>query len=157
MKKIITTNSTGVLPIQDNERLQVIDFNLNFMTKIEVQQRVLQFGKPLDLELFSWDEKTLVFSTNQTNLVIDFSGISGCTFKTGSGCTFDTGSGCTFDTGSGCTFDTGSGCTFDTGSGCVCVRRDVFEFFEIPNDKIIKLNNFEILGYTVVDEVKELP
>ena len=133
MKKIITTNSTGVLPIQDNERLQVIDFNLNFMTKIEVQQRVLQFGKPLDLELFSWDEKTLVFSTNQTNLVIDFSGISGCTFKTG------------------------SGCTFDTGSGCVCVRRDVFEFFEIPNDKIIKLNNFEILGYTVVDEVKELP
>lgn len=149
MKKIITTNSTGVLPIQDNERLQVIDFNLNFMTKIEVQQRVLQFGKPLDLELFSWDEKTLVFSTNQTNLVIDFSGISGCTFKTGSGCTFKTGLHCTFDTG--------SHCTFNTGSGCVCVRRDVFEFFEIPNDKIIKLNNFEILGYTVVDEVKELP
>jgi len=26
MKKIITTNSTGILPVQDKERLQVIDY-----------------------------------------------------------------------------------------------------------------------------------
>jgi hypothetical protein len=120
------------------------------MTKIEVQQRVLQFGKPLSLELFSWDENTKVFSTNEDSLVIDFFDASDCTFKTGSNCTFKTGSDCTFKTGSGCTFKTDSGCTFDTGSGCVCIRRDVFEFFEIPAGKKIKLNRYNIRGFVEI-------
>jgi len=88
------------------------------MNKKEVQQRVLQNGKPLDLNKFEWDEKTNTFSSNEKYLVLDFKGIDNCTFKTGSSCTFDTGSYCTFDTGSYCTFDTGSSCTFDTGSYC---------------------------------------
>ena len=33
------------------------------MNKKEVQQRVLQNGKPLDLDKFEWDEKTNTFSS----------------------------------------------------------------------------------------------
>jgi len=31
------------------------------MNKLEIQQRVLQNGKPLDLDKFEWDEKTTIF------------------------------------------------------------------------------------------------
>ena len=88
------------------------------MTKLEVQQRVLKDGKPLDLDLFTWDEKAKVFSSLEDRLVLDFKNNNSCTFRTGSACTFDTGSFCTFKTGSGCTFNTGSDCTFNTGSRC---------------------------------------
>ncbi len=88
------------------------------MTKKEVQQRVLQNGKPLSLDKFEWDEKTKTFSSNENDLVFDFAGISNCTFRTGWNCTFNTGGGYTFNTGGGCTFNTGSSCTFDTGDGC---------------------------------------
>ena len=88
------------------------------MTKKEVQQRVLQDGKPLPLDKFEWDEKTYTFSSIEDNLVIDFRTIDDCTFHTGYNCTFHTGSACTFNTGSHCTFDTGYGCTFKTGSNC---------------------------------------
>lgn len=133
------------------------------MIKKEVQQRVLQNGKPLDFDKFSWDENTNTFSTTESNLVIDFFGILHCTFKTGSHCTFKTGSCCTFKTGSHCilstgaycTFDTLSSCTFKTGAYCVFVRRDVFEFFEIPVGITIKLNGYQAKGYSVIEELKE--
>ena len=83
-------------------------------------------GKPLDKKLYTIDEKTKTFSSNESGLVLDFSDEYGwvfntnsdCTFKTDSDCTFDTGFGCTFDTGPDCTFDTGSSCTFKTSFGC---------------------------------------
>jgi len=83
-------------------------------------------GKPLDKKLYTIDEKTKTFSSNESGLVLDFSDEYGwvfntnsdCTFKTDSDCTFDTGFGCTFDTGPDCTFKTGSDCTFDTGYDC---------------------------------------
>ena len=88
------------------------------MNKTEVQQRVLQNGKPLDLNKFSWDETTKTFSTNESNLAINFTNIAHCTFITGFGCTFNTGSDCTFNTGSYCTFITGFNCTFNTSFNC---------------------------------------
>ena len=88
------------------------------MTKEEVQKRVLKGGEPLSLNLFDWDAETNTFSSREDNLVIDFSGVYNCTFKTYSDCTFKTGSFCTFKTGSGCSFKTGSDCTFKTGSDC---------------------------------------
>lgn len=88
------------------------------MNKLEIQQRVLQNGKPLDLDKFEWDEKTTTFSTNECNLVLDFANINNCTFKTSSGCFFKTGSGCFFETYSQCTFDTSDNCTFKTGYFC---------------------------------------
>lgn len=90
------------------------------------QFSVTKDGKPLDKSLYTWDEKTRTLSTTENNLVLDFSGLDNCAFKTGSICTFNTGHNCTFDTGWDCTFKTdyscifytGSGCTFDTDWGC---------------------------------------
>jgi len=96
------------------------------LTKEEVQQRILKNGKPLDMDRFNWDGKTRTFSSDEYGLVIDFSDIDNCIFKTGSNCVFITESRCTFKTGNECTFNTGSECTFDTkwkctfhtGAGC---------------------------------------
>ena len=79
---------------------------------------VTKNGKTLSKELYDWNEETLVFSSNEDNLVLDFSDCDSVTFKTGNDCTFKTGSNCTFDTGSDCTFNTGSDCVFNTGSDC---------------------------------------
>jgi len=88
------------------------------MDKKQVQQRVLQNGKPLALSKFTWDKKTRTFASLEDNLVVDFAGIDDCTFTTGYDCTFDTGGGCTFTTGGDCTFTTGYDCTFKTGWRC---------------------------------------
>ena len=132
------------------------------MNKEQVQQRVLQNCKPLSLDKFEWDENTNTFSSSEDYLVLDFSGMNYCTFKTGSNCTFKTYSNCTFNTcynctfntGSDCTFNTGSNCTFDTGSECVVVRRDVYEVIELEEGKEIKLNGWGIKGYTEVNSKK---
>ena len=119
---------------------------------------ITKFGIPLDKNLYTIDEKTKTFSSNEWDLVLDFINETGwtfktdsdCTFKTGNDCTFNTGSYCTFKTGSDCTFKTGSNCTFDTGSYCVVVRRDIYEVIELKEGIKIKLNNYEIEGYTVI-------
>ena len=98
------------------------------MTKQEIQQKVLQNGKPLSLNKFTWDEKTNTFSTNKNNLVFDFNDIYGINFITGFYCTFDTGNHCTFKTGSYCTFKTGDYCTFKTGLGCTFKTGDYCTF-----------------------------
>lgn len=113
------------------------------MNKKEIQQRVFQNGKLLELSRFTWDKNARVFSTTECGLIIYFIGIDHVTFKTGANCTFKaswncifntgpnctfytnsncvfkTGPNCVFNTGSICTFDTDSECTFKTGSGCV--------------------------------------
>ena len=150
------------------------------MNKKEIRQRVLQNGKSLDLDKFEWDEKANVFSTVENNLFLDFKNFSDCTFKTGSDCTFKTGSdcifntgsdcifntgsdctfnttwGCTFKTGSYCTFKTGWDCTFDTDVNCVVVRRDIYQVIELEKGKKIKLNGFGVLGFTFIEEKKEV-
>lgn len=96
---------------------------------------VTRNGKELDESLYTWDDWTSTFTTEECDLVIDFSGVdevtfnvgrhcilktgANCTFKTGFNCAFITGPYCTFNTGSRCTFDTGSYCTFNTGAGCI--------------------------------------
>ena len=180
------------------------------MKKQEVQQRVLQNGKPIDLAKFNWCELTNTFSTLESNLVLDFSNIDDCTFKTGDYCTLTTGDRCTFKTEDSCTFATGSdctfttwsyctftteddctftteysctfatrnnctfrteddctfktgdsctfkteySCTFTTGSECVCVRKDIFEFFQIPINTTIKLNGYEARGFEILEKKK---
>jgi len=103
------------------------------MNKREVQQRVLQNGKPLALSLFNWDERTLTFSSKESFLVIAFNFLNNCNFKTGSYCTFITESNCTFDTGDHCTFITGFDCFFDTGLGCI-FRTDKACIFKTGGD-----------------------
>lgn len=119
------------------------------MNKQEVQQRVSHNGKPISMDDFMWDEKANTFSSELDGLVLDFKGISHCTFKTGSSCTFKTDSGCTFKTGSYCTFATSSGCTFNTGYNCVVVRRDVFEVIILNGNESIKLLPYAKKGYII--------
>ena len=143
------------------------------MKKEEISKRVLKDGKPLDLDLFTWDESTRTFSSSVDGLVLYFKVYNGCTFKTGSDCTFNTGSDCTFNTGGDCTFNTGSECTFKTGSectfntysnctfntysNCVIVRRDIFEVIQTNKNKTIRLNPHRIKGYLVEIENKFYP
>jgi len=104
---------------------------------------VTQNGKKLSKTEYSWDEKTLTFSTKENNLVLYFSDVSGVTFNTGWGCTFKTGSHCTFTTY--------SNCTFTTGDKCVVVRKDVYEVIELKENQKIKLNGFAVKGYKVIE------
>ena len=89
------------------------------MNKEDVQQRVLQNGKPLDLDKFKWDEETNTFSSYEPNLILDFKDVSNCTFNTEYNCIFKTGAFCTFNTESSCIFNTGANCIFETDSNCI--------------------------------------
>ena len=99
---------------------------------------ITQFGKQLSKSKYTIDEKTKTFSTNEDNLVLDFSGEYGWTF----------------DTSYDCTFKTGSNCTFDTGSYCVVIRRDIYEVIELEEGKKIKLNGYSLKGFTVEEDDK---
>jgi hypothetical protein len=79
---------------------------------------ITQNRKPLDPDLYRWNEETKTLSTTESGLVLDFSDYDGVTFKTGYGCTFETGCDCTFETGRVCTFDTSHSCTFKTWDNC---------------------------------------
>ena len=107
-----------------------------------------------DFTKYNWNEKSKIFSADADNLVLDFSDISGITFKTGSACTFKTGSNCTFKTSSDCTFDTGFNCTFNTDEKCVVIRRDVFEVIQLEAGKNIKLNCYKKKGFTYIEDKK---
>ena len=99
-------------------------------------------GKPLDKKLYTIDEKTKTFSSNEDGLVLDFSDEYGWVFKTGYNCIFKTNSYCVFNTI--------SDCIFDTGSYCVVVRRDVYEVIKLKEGKKIRLNGYSIKGYKVL-------
>jgi hypothetical protein len=97
------------------------------MNKLEVQKRVTRNGEPLPLEKFEWDEKNRVFSSKETNLVLNFQWESDITFNASrdcqfiadSNCYFNTGYGCRFTTLGHCNFFTDNCCHFDTGPHCV--------------------------------------
>ena len=94
---------------------------------------VTQNGKELDKSKYTWDEKTKTFSTNESNLTLDFSNLNSVTFNTGYNCTFKTGSYCTFNTGHNCTFEVGEKC---------CLHycwNDCFEVYKLEPNKLIKI------------------
>jgi hypothetical protein len=102
------------------------------MKKEEIQQRVLQNGKPLDLDKFNWCELTRTFTSLEDDLVLDFASVVNCniitggccTVKTGGCCTVTTGGCCTVTTRYGCTVTTGYGSTVTTGYGCTVTTGD---------------------------------
>ena len=162
----ITTSVGDIAEKEKKELLSLLDKWKDSQNAEELFLKLVsitQGGVPLARDKFTLDLENLIIATEENNLVFDFSEVKGftfntgpgctfktgydCTFNTGSGCTFKTGYDCTFNTGYDCTFNTGSGCTFNTGSGCVCVRRDVYEVIEIPENKKIKLNGPGVKGY----------
>lgn len=127
------------------------------MTKNEVQSRVYQGGRMIELEKFSWDEEAAFFSSSENNLLVDFGGENNitmktgenCVFKTGYNCSFDTGCQCNFKTGANCVFKTGYGCGFITGGECVVIRKDVFEVVELEEGREIRLGEYKKSGFTL--------
>jgi hypothetical protein len=73
---------------------------------------VTQFGKELDNSKYTWNEENKVFSTKESNLVLDFSDYISVAFHTGFFCTFKTSHYCTFETLDNCVFYTGDCCKF---------------------------------------------
>ena len=84
-------------------------------TKEDIQQRVLQHGKPLKLSKFSWDDNTNTFASTEDNLVIDFWNINYATVTTGGHSTVTTGGHSTVTTGGYSTVTTGHSSTVTTG------------------------------------------
>lgn len=97
------------------------------LTKEQVQQRVLKDGKPLALDLFTWDEETSTFSSKEERLILDFSGINNCVFnvwddciiKTGNNCILNTECNCILDSQDNCTLTVEDCCTIRTGNNCI--------------------------------------
>ena len=118
--------------------------------------KITQNWKDLDKSKYIWDKDTKTFSTNENDLVLDFSDMYWVTFKTGPNCTFNTGYNWTFKTGSNCTFDTDYDCTFKTGKECVVIRRDLYEVIELEEWEQIKLNWYRIKWFTKLEEKKEI-
>ena len=137
------------------------------MDKIEVQKRVLLWGKPLLLKLFDWDEKTKTFISNMDRLVIDFRQVDDCTFHLAKNCTLICGSNCNIESGNMCVFDVGEKCKFKTkgfcifviwlnctfekiGEGCIAVRRGrINDTFKLEEGEDIILDENSLDGISL--------
>lgn len=114
--------------------------------------KVTRNGEPVYDNLYNWDEKLRVFSSDEDYLEIDFGGIDNltikvnnfcdvkgigdssvvtagrfCTFESCSYCVFEAHEMCKFNIGSECTLDISHSCKLTCGEKCVIVRRDYFE------------------------------
>ena len=138
------------------------------MTKEEIQKRLIKNGNPLSMNLFDWNANIKTLSIYENNVVIDLSetvdcgdyytincGHSctincqySCTIDCGAYCTINCGDFCTVNCWSSCTINCGAYCTLNCGDFCVCIRKDIFEFFEIPAGVSIKLNKHLKKGWT---------
>jgi len=135
------------------------------MDKKQIQQRVLQGGKPLKLTKFSWREKTKTFSSNEDGLVIDFSNIDNSTIKAGwkstitagpystitAGwySTIKAGSYSTITAGSYSTITAGWNSTITAGEYSVIVNRNVFEVIQPQEGDVIQICPQNIPGHLV--------
>jgi len=144
---------------------------------------ITQNGKVLDESKYKIDLKNRTFASTEDNLVLDFTGLSGWTFKTtgwvcifhtGCGCIFHTGSfctfttlgnctfttlgNCTFTTLGDCTFNTDSDCTFDTGKGCVFMLYNIntCKFKKYDDNISIILDRKDNQSYKLTKELIQL-
>ena len=120
------------------------------MDKLQVQQRVLQNGKPLDLDKFEWDEKTNTFSSCEYSLVLDFANVGSSTIKAGDSSTIDAGGSSTIDVGYSSTIKAG-------GFDCVIVNRNVFEVITPEEGDIIQICPYEVAGHLVNGKLNGVP
>ena len=66
-----------------------------------MRERVLRKGQPIDLDQFTWDEKTRTFASYLDYLVIDFSDINSVTITAGDYATIQAGDNATIKAGYG--------------------------------------------------------
>jgi hypothetical protein len=141
------------------------------ITKEEIQRRVLKNGKPLELDKFTWCEKTNTFSTTEDGLVLDFSDLSNCfiyirnsnTITAGDSNTITAGyyntitaeynntiragSSNTIRAGSSNTITAGNSNTITVGEKCVYIRIDIFEVIMLEEGKKYQIAPYNIKGY----------
>lgn len=113
---------------------------------------ITQKGEELDPSKYTWDPKTKTLSTNENNLVLDFSEYSNFTFKTGSDCTFNTGSSCSFTTGYSCTIKTYYDSEIKVEKDCCIHRFDTNEVWLLSNTTI-KTKEKSISGHYTEEEI----
>jgi len=136
------------------------------MNKLKVQKRVLQFGKPLDLDKFSWCEKTKTFSTSENYCVIDFTEVEGVTIVSGD-CSIQKAGDCSIQkagdfsiqkagnnstqTAGWSSTQTAGACSIIKvlGKDCVIINRDVFEVIIPKKGDIIQICPYGIKGHLV--------
>jgi ribosomal protein L36 len=108
---------------------------MKMLTKKEIQQRVLQNGKPLALNKFSWDGETETFSTKENDLVIDFSGLDYLTIKSGHNSTVTCGYRSTVTCGHWSTVTCGDGSNVTCGysSNVTCGHRSTVTCWDGSN------------------------
>lgn len=126
----------------------------NIMTKKDIQKRVYQHGKQIELSKFTWDEENRIFSSREHCLIINFQTIHNVTFKVEGGCIIHTETNCIFETGEHCIFITSSSCIFkNIQDGCILMRKDIYETIVLPKGKSIQLNGHAIFGFEPLKEV----
>lgn len=105
------------------------------MKKEEVQMLVLKDGRPLGLSQFNWDEQTQIFSSEESDLVINFKFMKHghiiaedrCTIFSGSNVNVDCGFDCAVDVGDGCIVSYLMGGKTRAGNGCIIVSGGSFD------------------------------
>ena len=102
------------------------------MNKKEIQTRVLQDGKPLALDKFSWDKKTNTFLSIENDLVLDFGNMNYATIKCGDSATINCGHHATIKC---------------LGLECVAIRRDQYEIIELKKDSKYQTCPYNIKGF----------
>ena len=103
-------------------------------------------GEIVSTELYDWNENTKTFSTNLSELVLDFGEINGVTIKCGHYCTINSGSFCTINSGDYCTINCGNYCTIKCGFGCTINSGDSCTIRTYWNTEIVAGKNC-ILNY----------
>lgn len=89
------------------------------MNKKDISNRILQKGDALHLNGFEWDSENLIFSSNQCDLIIDFTDMHDITIKMGDHCTLTCGRRCIIEAGNNCIIDTQNSCKFNVGKTCI--------------------------------------
>lgn len=126
------------------------------MNKKEIQQRVLQNGKPLALNKFTWNEATKTFSSNENGLVIDFSDIDSATIdcrhsatiKCWDDATINCGYSATIDCWDDATINCGDHATIKCrGDQSAIINRNIFEVIQPKNGDTIQICPRDIPGH----------
>lgn len=113
---------------------------------------VSQFGKPLDSSKYCWDATEKVFSSKESNLLLDFSIYTKATFNVKDYCTIIAGSNCIFNVRDCCTIKTKENSIIIAGKNSVIIRKDVFEIISLEEYRAIKLNDALVPGFQYVTD-----
>ena len=104
------------------------------MNRKEVQKRTLQFGKPLALDKFEWDEVNKEFSTEENDVILDFRGIEDATFIGGDNCVLVTDNDCKFGLGKNSVFKSRINRGFELNGNWIVLDKNTGGVIEVDEE-----------------------